>query len=218
MKPLYYIIALTIAFSCKSKISNVNPNNIDSSNAKRDSITLPVVYQYILNFKDKNIKNHSDRIVDVLYNGINNYLAGKANANVRFQSECMRCLNVQQYNEGILFGKQLIINNNNISYLSDKIDIPDSVGIIPNVSLKDRRSQTFRYKDVSATMKFTGISCNDADFNRVELSYDSGKITVDSLINASLFEFDLDRDGFAEQFLIGVRNCSQELVILRLRK
>ncbi len=48
--------------------------------------------------------------------------------------------------------------------------------------------------------------------------FPKGEIIIDSLINASFFEYDLDADGLKEQYLFGYRNCSQEMVILRTRK
>jgi hypothetical protein len=67
-------------------------------------------------------------------------------------------------------------------------------------------------------MKYVGVSCNDADFNKVRLTFSSGELVVDSLINAIFFEDDLDNDSQPEQYLMGMRNCSQELAILRIRK
>jgi hypothetical protein len=42
--------------------------------------------------------------------------------------------------------------------------------------------------------------------------------TIDTNINygISFFEFDLDNNGIKEQYLLGTRNCSQEVVLLRI--
>ncbi|HNU15247.1 MAG TPA: hypothetical protein PKI55_12390 [Chitinophagaceae bacterium] len=176
-------------------------------------------FEYQIDFVDKNIINKSDRNVDLLFNGIDNYFGGKENSTVRFRTECMGCLSIQAYQGGLLFGKRLFITADNIKYYNNNIDIPDSINRVNLFSDgRERTNPKFNFKDGNVNIKYIGISCNDADFNRVRLTFPSGDIIIDSLINASFFEYDLDADGQKEQYLLGLRNCSQELAILRIRK
>lgn len=69
-------------------------------------------------------------------------------------------------------------------------------------------------------LKFTnqGYSCNDSEYFTVKLFFKKGTITFKKLINATFFEYDLDKNGINEQYLIGSRNCTQELVLLRINE
>ena len=63
-----------------------------------------------------------------------------------------------------------------------------------------------------------GYSCNDSEYFNVKLFFKKGTITLKKLINATFFEYDLDKNGINEQYLIGSRNCTQELVLLRINE
>jgi hypothetical protein len=178
-----------------------------------------LIFNYQTNISDKLITNKSDRKVDLLFNGVEGFLGGHSISEVRFKTECMGCMSVQEFNGGLLLGKRLLITADNIKYYKTKFDIPDSINRIKLFSDgRERTNPKFNFKDGKGSIKYIGISCNDADFNKVRLTFPTGEIIVDSLINASFFEYDLDADGLNEQYLFGLRNCSSELVILRTRK
>lgn len=178
-----------------------------------------LTFEYQTDFADKNIVNRSDRKIDLLFNGIKNYFGGHEDPVVRFRTECMGCLSVQKFEGAVLFGKRLLITENNIKYYKTNLDIPDSINQIKLTSNhRDRNNLKFNFQDGKGSINYIGISCDDADFNKVRLIFPSGDIIVDSLINAAFFEYDFDKDGKMEQYLMGLRNCSQELAILRIRK
>lgn len=220
MKYLIYILALVIFYSCNGKTSKEKkPLLTDQPKANQEFVDSVFTFQYQTGFTDKNIINKSDRKVDMLFNGIKNYFGGHESSIVRFRSECMGCLTVQEFNGGLLFGKRLLITTDNIKYYKTNFDIPDSINRIKLFSDKrERTNPKFNFQDGNGNITYTGISCNDADFNKVRLTFPSGVIIVDSLINAAFFEYDLNADGQKEQYLLGLRNCSQELAILRIKK
>jgi hypothetical protein len=219
MKILVYILVLTLYYSCNGSRSEQKEPLLTrqptSNQAAADSV---FTFEYQINFADKNITNKSDRKVDLLFNGIDNYFGGHESPIVRFSTECMRCQPVQEFQGGVLFGKRLLITRNNIKYHKADFDIPDSINRIAVFS--DRRERTnpkFNFQEGNGSIKYIGISCNDTHFNKVRLTFPSGDIIIDSLINAAFFEYDLDADGKKEQYLLGFRNCSQELAALRIR-
>ena len=211
---------LVVCYSCSNHDSkDKEPSLTDQATSNQPPVDSVYTFEYQIEFTDKNITNKSDRKVDLLFNGINNYLGGHESSTVRFRTECMGCLSVQAYQGGLLFGKRIFITPDNIKYYKNNIDIPDSVNRINLFSDgRERTNPKFNFQDGNGSIKYIGISCNDADFNKVRLTFPSGNIVVDSLINASFFEYDLDADGTREQYLLGLRNCSQELAILRIRK
>lgn len=219
MRQLSLILTLVVWYSCNNHNSkdkeSLLTDQVSSNQLQADSV---YTFEYQIDFTDKNIINKSGRKVDLLFNGINRYFGGKENPTVRFRTECMRCLPVQAYQGGLLFGKRLFITPDKIKYYKNNVDIPDSMDRI-NVFTegRERTKQKFNFQGGKGSISYIGISCNDAHFNKVQLALNSGDIVVDSLINASFFEYDLDADGKREQYLLGLRNCSQELAILRIR-
>jgi hypothetical protein len=173
--------------------------------------------EIIRNINDTSISNSTDNTIDILFNGAANYLGGQRNPKMNFTTECMVCEPVQVYKQGFLFGKRLYITKDSvIIYQSDR-DISDTSAMIKMKGYDgERKAKKYKFSGGSLTMKYQGQSCNDADFVSVKLSYDKGAINFNNLINASLFEYDLDKNGINEQYLLGTRNCSQELVLLRV--
>ena len=191
-----------------------NKPKIDS--LATDSI---LTFSFVTNFSHQNISNKSDRQIDLLFNGIDNYLGGQANHKVHFQTECLPCESIQEYMGGLLFAKRLLITSDQIKYYKNDFDIPDSLNRIKfNTDDRESTNPKFQFSDGQGGIKYIGVSCNDTDFNKVRLKYPTGEILIDSLINASFFEYDLNTDGQKEQYLLGSRSCSQEFVILRIRK
>lgn len=220
MKHLIYILAFVLFYSCNGKTNKENVISLtDKPKLTEASVDSVFTFRYQINFTDKNINNKSDRKVDLLFNGIDNYFGGHESSIVHFRSESIANLPMQEFNGGLLFGKRLLITTDSIMFYKTNFDIPDSVNRIKLFSDgRERTNPKFNFHDGIGSIKYTGISCNDADFNKVRLKFSSGDIIVDSLINASFFEYDLDADGQKEQYLLGVRNCSQELALLRIRK
>lgn len=188
---------------------------------KTDSLAADsvLIFSFVSNFSHQSISNKSDRQIDMLFNSIDKYLGGQPNPKVHFQTECLPCEPIQEYMGGLLFAKRLLITKDQIKYYKNNFDIPDSLNRIKfNSDYRERTNPKFQFTDGNGSIKYLGVSCNDADFNKVRLSYSTGEIVIDSLINASFFEYDLNLDGQKEQYVLGSRSCSQELVIFRIRK
>lgn len=191
----------------------------DQPSTQVATIDTALIFNYQANFVDRNIINNSDRKVDLLFNGVEGYLGGHSISNVSFRTECMGCQSIQEFKGGLLFGKRLLITAENIKYYKNSFDIQDTINRINIFSDgRERTNPKFNFQDGKGSIKYIGISCNDADFNKVRLTFPKGEIIIDSLINASFFEYDLDADGQKEQYLFGYRNCNQEMVILRTRQ
>jgi hypothetical protein len=215
MKHFIYIILFLVAVSCDSRTNNSLSQKTKSDSILTDSV---LILSFESNFKNSNISNNSDRQVDVLFNGVNKYLGGHKNSKINFTTECMRGEPIQEYQGGLLFSKRLLITSDDIKFYKKDINIPDSINRIKQYSGSDRKNSLFKFTNGKVSIKYIGVSCNDADFNKVKLSFPTGEIIIDSLINATFFEHDLNKDGHNEQYLLGSRSCSQELVILRVGK
>ena len=169
------------------------------------------------NIFDSSILNTTDRTVDILFNGVENYSGGRQNPKMNFATECMVCEQVQAYGHGFLFGKRLFITTDSITIYKNDRNVPDTTDIVKMTGYYgERKIKQYQFSQGNLTMKYQGQSCNDADFVSVNLSYPKGSIKINKLINASFFEFDLDNNGVKEQYLLGTRNCSQEVVLLRI--
>ncbi len=202
------LFILTI-ISCTNKSSEKNSTKINY-----------LQFQPIYNIKDTNIINKTDKTIDILYNGINNYLGGKHNLKIHFSTECMICENIQTYKNGFIFGKKLYVTKDSIKYLHDKSIITDSTKNIKKITMYGIENKTLEIFFSQGKLKFTnqGYSCNDSEYFTVKLFFKKGTITFKKLINATFFEYDLDKNGINEQYLIGSRNCTQELVLLRINE
>jgi hypothetical protein len=220
MKYFIYIILVLLISSCNNRTKTIN----DSSSSERlntDSLLADSIltFSFDTNFRSLNISNKSNRQIDLLFNGIDNYFGGHRNPKINFRTECLPCEPLYEYMGGLFFTKRLLIKPNQIKFYKTDINIPDSVNRIKlRTYNRERTNPKFSFSEGEASIKYIGVSCNDADFNNVYLSYPSGEIAIDSLINASFFEYDLDKDGQIEQYLLGSRNCSQEFALIRIRK
>ena len=220
MKHFIYILWVLLVASCDNKTTTKSESSV-TDKPKIDTLATDSIltFSFVTNFRHQNISNKSDRQIDLLFNSIDKYLGGQSNNKVHFQTECLPCEPIQEYLGGLLFAKRLLITKDQIKYFKNDFDIPDSLNRIKfNSDDRERTNPKFQFTDGKGTIKYIGISCNDADFNKVQLTYSTGEIVIDSLINASFFEYDLDTDGQKEQFLLGSRSCSQEFVLLRIRK
>lgn len=216
---IYITLALFVA-SCDNRTKTVSDNSVTDKPKTDTSATDSILsFSFVTKFSHQNISNKSDRQIDLLFNGIDNYLGGQHNHKVHFRTECLPCEPIQEFMGGLLFAKRLLITTDQIKYYKNDFDIPDSLNRIKfNSDDRERTNPKFQFTDGKGSIKYIGISCNDADFNKVRLTYPTGEIIIDSLINASFFEYDLNADGQKEQYLLGSRSCSQEFVLLRIRK
>lgn len=206
-----------LAYGCESKNKRNLENTMNNvrNTQKSDSF---IVLKYDTSITHGNIYNTTNRKIDLIYNGVNNYLGGQKNLKIYFRTECMSCEPVQEYADGILFSKRLLITNQKLKYFKTDFLIPDSLRRLTVHSQRDVKPDLrFRLTEGIGTIQHEGMSCNDANYKKVSLSYPDGNIIIDSLINATVFDCDIDKDGKEEQYLIGSRNCSQELVIIRIR-
>ena len=209
MRHVIYILTLLIIASCGN-----NSNLKNKLATKRDSITKVAC---ILNALDTNIINNSDRKIDVLFNGVNGFLGGIQNDKVYFDTECIGCEPIQHFKGHLLFGKRLLLKNDEVEFYKQGFQLPDSSLRVKRLDyLGEKTSQKFNFHKGKGTMKYIEQSCDDADYVNVKLYYDKGNIEIKNILDPSFFEYDLNKDGTNEQYLLGSRNCSQELVILRV--
>lgn len=224
--PTMLILALTFAGCSNTSDKPIAVASTDSTKVlqvppsfKKNTLDTVLTLGYKLDISNINIKNSSDRQIDILFNGVDGFLGGHKNMNVNFRTECMMCEPVQKFQGGLLFAKRLLLKSDQARFYPQDFNIPDSIDLVKCIGYYgERKKMNFRFEDGAGTMRYLIQSCNDADYDNVQLKYKSGSVTVDSIINATFFEFDLDTDGIKEQYLYGTRNCSQELVILRICK
>lgn len=213
------ILAGILSASCNSdptKENNIPTDRLNSNTVTQDSI-LTLSFKQII--KDSAIVNTTDRTIEVLFNGVDGFLDGERNRKLNFKTECMVCESFQPYDNGLIFGKRLYIEKDFVKIYPKDVNISDTAKIIKTFNFYgDTKKKVFDFGNGKVTMKYQGQSCNDAVYVKINLKYDKGSIEISNLINASFFEYDLDNDGEMEQYLFGTRNCSQELVILRITK
>lgn len=217
LRILTFIFAAIIFMSCKDSSSNKNnPPNLDKAKQDKDSI---ILLNFKQDIKDSLISNTTNRRIDILFNGINNFLGGQRNPKLNFETECTVCNVFQSYDKGLIFGKRLFIDKSIAKIYSKGVKLSDTTDIVKGIGFYgDRKRKIFKFSRGNVTMQFQGTSCNDADYVKVSLAYERGRIEINKLINATFFEYDLDKDGEMEQYLFGVRNCSQEIIVLRIVK
>ena len=200
---------------------NDNAKREDSGQAKKlnsDSYNSDSsrTFSYKQKIKDSLIVNLTNKSVDILFNGVKGFLGGQKNM-VSFTTECVVCEPFQIYNNGILFAKRLYFDTEKAQYFSKNRCIMDTTNRIETLKLDgESKRKEYKFSSGNLTMNYQGQSCNDADYVKVNLQYDKGTITINKLINASFFEFDMDKNGSPEQYIYGTRNCSQEIVVLRI--
>ena len=209
MRIISFLTLLMILISCKQKKENKDLNSkliIDSAK----------VFKYKLNIKDSSIINKSNKEIDVLINGSRNYLEGKY-LGLKFGCDYIVGQLIEEYNGNIIFANRLLITENQIKFYQKSIDKSNSLKKIESKSCYGEKSNVFKFKNGTGKIEFVKVSCNDTNLNNVILNYGKASITIKNMINARFFEYDIDKDGINEEYLLGVRNCSQEIVILRIR-
>ncbi len=169
MKLLIFIVGLLLFNSCNNKPSEVRSTILpDQPATQTKTIDTTLIFNYQYNFADKNIINKSDRKVDLLFNSIDGYLGGHSISNISFSTECMGCQSIQEFKGGLLFGKRLLLTTENIEYYMTNFDIPDTINLINIFSDgRERTNPKFNFQEGKGSIQYIGISCNDADFNKV---------------------------------------------------
>ena len=209
MKIYLLFASLIILISCKQN------NHPESLNSKliTDSIK---VFNYKLNIKDSLIINNSNKEIDLLINGSKNFLGGKY-LGLKFGCDYIVGQPIEEYKGNIIFANRLLISEKEIKFYLKSIDTSKSLKKIESKTCFGEKSNIFKFKNGNGKIKFVKVSCNDTNLNDVILNYGKNQITIKNMINARFFEYDIDKDGINEEYLLGVRNCSQEIVILRIR-
>jgi len=210
LKAFRFLIIICLFFSCR-KAESIQ--ELQTKEPEKNIGELSFVP--IENVRDKKIRSDSSYKVEILYNGMDNFLGGKKNPKVNFQSEWLPEEQVQVIEEGLLFANRILIAKDKVHYL--KNDVVRKSKNLPLLSDNRERMNPERdFSNCQVKIKYQGISCNDADFNNVKIQYKNGDVEIDSILNAVFFEHDLDLNGNPEQYVMGSRNCSQELVLLRI--
>lgn len=209
MRIISSIFLLIILISCKQ----IEEKKEKSSKAIIDSVK---IFKYKLNVTDSSIINNSNKEVDILINGSRNYLQGKY-LDLKFNCDYIISQPIEEYNGHLIFANQLLITQNQIIFYQESIDKSKSSNKIESKSCYNQKLSSFKYSNGEGIIEFEKVSCNDTDLNNVILNYGNGSVKIKNMINARFFEYDIDKDGINEEYLLGVRNCSQEIVILRIR-
>ncbi len=212
---MVFVALVAIAVACKRGKVKAIYNNPETKTVVSDTA---LYFIYENDIRLPSVKNRSDMQIDLLYNGVEGFLGGQWNNKVNFKTECLSCEGVVEFNGGLVFAKRLLITADTIKFYKEDLSIVKDSKYLKIKGYEGKRKNLhFNLSNARASLHYGGVSCNDANFYGVQLHFKNGDIAIDSLINAGIFEYDLDSDGQEEQYLIGVRNCSQELVILRIR-
>ena len=216
MKFLIYILLALVFISCGND-QNKTVIKPEVKTGMQDSATDSILtFHYQKNFSHKHIQNNSGKQVALLFNNSNDYFGMNKNDSIFFPTECLQCEQVYEYKGGLLFANQLHLLPNELKYYQKAFKGTPGKYIAKEVG--ERRKKTFKFSEGKGSIQLRGISCNDADFYKVQLNYPSGNIIIDSFINASFFEYDIDNNGQMEQYLVGTRNCDQEVIILQVKQ
>lgn len=209
-----FLLLLTLSF-CKNHEESTNviltPPIISK---KKDTIKI----DYQLDVVDSTIVNTTEKKIDVLINNLKGFL-GKKPENIKpihFNKDYVFSNRVEVYNDNLLFEEQVLITPQHILCLDKPIKNIKN-GKIKSSLLFEKKRIRFEFENSKGEIKFNRISCNDTDLNDVTLNYKNGFIKFKELINPCVFEYDLDKNGKSEIYIIGIRNCSQEFIILRVR-
>ena len=210
------MIIFLLVLSCKKE--NVTTNKTQLLSENKMKLSKDSIINFRMNIKDKSIFNDTDKQIDVLINGEREYLGNDNKTNFKFNTECLKCQAIEVYGNDLLFAKQLLISENQIRYFKKPIVISKKLKQIETESSYEQKTSKFKFKEGVGKIKFEKVACNDSDKNEVTLNYGKRKIIIRNFVEANFFEFDLDKNGTKEQYIFGVRNCSQEIVILRIRE
>ena len=209
----YVLIIIIFFFGCTSD-RKVKPSKKDIS-VKSEQVTTSTYDIQEIN-ADTNIINTAHREISILYNSVDHFLKKTDTAGVYFITECLGCQPVQPYKDHLLFGNQLEIFTDHVVFHKEKI-LTNTPYIKRVESYGDRKPVKFSFLEGGGRINYINQSCNDADLYNVSLQYNSDEVKIGNVLNASFFEYDLNKDGEPEQYILASRNCSQELAVIRIR-
>lgn len=176
------------------------------------------VIRYRLDVKGSNIRNSTSRRVDLLMNSVEGYLGGHFCPNIRLPTECLACENFTPTRGGLVFADRLLFGPDSARHPPSGDWDTKGSRPLPRFQVTKRRSQKKSFPGKVVTFRYTGPSCDDADLVNVEIRYPDGAVRLDSVLDPSFFEYDLDADSEPEQFVFGSRDCSQEMVLFRIAR
>lgn len=164
------------------------------------------------------IINRSKRRIFLMYNSTENRFPVIDSAHTVFETECMACGPVQQFDGHLVFARRLVIFQQKSIYYQNDLPIPGSASTVKKYSSggPGELPVRFRFSNGTGSIAYIKESCNDAGLNTVTLKYPEGTLVIKDLLNPTFFEFDLDGNGISEQYLLATRNCTQELAILKI--
>lgn len=175
------------------------------------------VYRSIEIVTDTNIVNTSGRRIIALYNSVDHFLTSTDTSHFRFSTECMICEAVTPYEDHLLFANRLELSATKAIYRKLEHPSMDTIKAIRRVGSYDNfNTVRFHFSRGTGKIRHLGQSCNDASFKEVVLNYEQGDIKIRNVLNAEFFEYDMDKNGEPEQYILAMRNCSQELAFLQI--
>jgi hypothetical protein len=131
LKHIIFILLVLLVTSCDNRTKTVSDNSvIDKPKTDTSATDSILTFSFVTNFSHQHISNKTDRQIDLLFNGIDNYLGGQSNHKVHFQTECLPFEPIQEYLGGLLFAKRLLITTDQIKYFKNDFVIPDSLNRI----------------------------------------------------------------------------------------
>jgi hypothetical protein len=208
------LILLILFWSCSPKQQEKQAGEVKKSNTNLTADSVYVSHEII---SDTNIVNSSGHKIVALYNSINNFLSKTDTVGVHFSTECMMCEAVVPYRNHLIFANQLNLSPEKAVFNKAELSLLDSIESIKRVgSYGSFSTVNFTFSNGTGVIKHVGQSCNDAYFKEVTLKYKQGYIKIKNALNAEFFEYDLDNNGKLEQFILAMRNCSQELAVLQI--
>jgi hypothetical protein len=217
-------LKITLFFIFILAITGCRPGNTDTKNlTTKSSQPAPVpgiknkfpVFDERLAGSDSNIINNSGKRITVLYNSIADF-PGPKDSMIYFMTECMQCEPVQTFNDHLVFASQLEIFFDKTIYRDKKLVLPAASKFIHQLGSYERRTKKFEFQSGRGELRFTEPFCMNADTYKLVLHYQSGDITIDNIFDARFFEYDLDKSGVTEQYILSSRNCSQELTVFKI--
>ncbi|HET6995024.1 MAG TPA: hypothetical protein VFI06_08580 [Chitinophagaceae bacterium] len=164
---------------------------------------------------DSNIINASSKKIAVLYNSVADF-PGPKDSLIHFMTECMQCEPVQAFKDHLVFAKQLEVFIDKTIYHDTKLDVPVGSRFIHQLASYERKTKKFEFQAGKGELRFTEPFCMNADTYKLILHYKSGDIIINNIFDARFFEYDLDKNGVTEQYILSSRNCSQELTVFKI--
>jgi len=227
MKKGIYLLMILAIISCNH---NNNKEIVKKEQIKLDTLKVDSVmyFKYNIDIHDTCITNTTDnRRIDLLLNKVDGFLGGKFDVRFKF-GEYMWGGDLFELENGLLFCNRLLITKDGIKYFKNhEFNIKNTNhkliklhgAMCKDLHKKDiRNPDRFNFEDGIASIYYIKPMCMDANFDKVILNYNNGKIVISNIPDASFFEYDLDNDGIKEQYIIGGATCGPELVILRITK